>query len=317
MPAPLRTRTAALATGLALAACAKEVRPARVPVDDPDRVVRELRGRDLPAGLSAPFRIKVEAPGRGGSTVGGLLIGAPDKVRVDVQTPLRTSLYMVATDGAALHVWDAQASTFYRGDDGVAALAALSQGAVQAVDVVQLLTGGLPLSGAPVLHTGASEEGVLVVLQAPHELLLRASLDARPATVRWLELGQGAPGCASCPLQSVALRLEVSAVQRVGPLALPEELSLHLVPLDMRVSLSFSRWQPTTPVEAAFALQAPPGAVEKGLVQAITEAAARRGRPLPVGQPSAPPLPVGQPSAAPPTEATQPTAPTEPNPPAP
>jgi hypothetical protein len=149
MPAPLRTRTAALATGLALAACAKEVRPARVPVDDPDRVVRELRGRDLPAGLSAPFRIKVEAPGRGGSTVGGLLIGAPDKVRVDVQTPLRTSLYMVATDGAALHVWDAQASTFYRGDDGVAALAALSQGAVQAVDVVQLLTGGLPLSGAP------------------------------------------------------------------------------------------------------------------------------------------------------------------------
>lgn len=297
MPAPLRPRTAVLAIGLALAACAKEVRPVRVPVDDPDRVVRELRGRDLPAGLSAPFRIKVEAPGRSGSTVGGLLIGAPDKVRVDVQTPLRTSLYMVATDGAALHVWDAQASTFYRGDDGVAALAALSQGAVQGVDVVQLLTGGLPLSGAPVVHTGASEEGVLVVLQAPHDLLLRASLDARPATVRWLELGQGAPGCASCPLQSVALRLEVSAVQRIGPLALPEELSLHLVPLDMRVSLSFSRWQPTTPVEAAFALQAPPGAVEKGLVQAITDAAARRGRPLPVGQPPAPPTPEAPPAA--------------------
>jgi hypothetical protein len=304
MPAPLCRSAAALALCLALTACAKETRPARVPVDDPDRVVRELRGRTLPAGLSAPFRIKVEAPGRGGSTVGGLLIGAPDRVRVDVQTPLRTSLYMVATDGAALHVWDAQASTFYRGDDGVAALGALSQGAVQGVDVVQLLTGGLPLADAPVLHTGASEEGVLVVLQAPHDLLLRASLDARPATVRWLELGQGAPGCASCPLQSVALRLEVTAVQRVGPLALPEELSLHLVPLDMRVSLSFSRWQPTTPVEAAFALQPPPGAVEKDLVAAITEAAARRGRPLSVAPPA--PAPAPAPTGSSPAEAAPP-----------
>ena len=260
----------------ALPGCHKEVRPQRVAVDDPMRVVRELRERELPPGLSAPFRIRVQGPSNGGSTVGGVLLGPPNRLRVDVQTPLRTSMYMLASDGAALHVWDAQRSTFYRGDDAVAVMSELTGGAVSNSDLVRLLTGGLPLGEAPVLYAGVVENGVLVVVEAPKGLAVRAILDPRPASVRALTLGRLNPDCLSCELDGALLRLDVTAIYRLGPLNLPQELELSLPTIGWNVSLSFSRWEHQDPVDAAFVLAPPNGAVEKGLIEAISALATAR-----------------------------------------
>lgn len=267
---------------LALSACQKPARPARVPVDDPMRVVQELRARSLPPGLSAPFRIRVQGPASSGSTVGGVLLGPPDRLRVDVQTPLRTSLYMLASDGASLHLWDAQRSTFYRGDDAVAVLLGLTGGAVNNGDLVRLLTAGLPLDGAPVLYSGVVEDGVLVVIEAPKGLAVRATLDPRPASVRALSLGRLDPACLTCELQDPLLQLKVTAIYRLGPLHLPQELELSLPSIGWQLSLSFSRWEQQEPVDAAFVIAPPAGATEKDLVGALEALAkSRSGGPSP------------------------------------
>ena len=276
----LRARAVGLLALVALAGCRKEVRPQRVAVDDPLRVVNELRSRELPAGLSAPFRIRVDGPSSGGTTVGGVLLGPPDRLRIDVQTPLRTSLYMVASDGDALHVWDAQRSTFYRGDDAVGVMSELTGGAVDNGDLVRLLTGGLPLGQAPVLYSGVVEDGVLVLIEAPKGLAVRAVLDPRPASVRSLELGRADPACLSCALSDVLLRLSVPSIYRLGPLNLPQELELALPTIGWTVSLSFSRWEQQAPVDAAFVIAPPGGAQEKGLIEALRGLAEKRSEGL-------------------------------------
>lgn len=270
-PSPGRPLPLAL---LALAACARPAPPPRAAARvDPELSLARVRGRELPPGLSGKYKIRIEGPSQSGSTRGALLLRGADRLRVEVQTPLRTPLFTVATDGVALHAWSQGKATFYRGDDAGAVLAELTQGAVQISDLTALLTAGLPFPDAPVLATEPTEEGLLVVLGGPASTRLRATVDPRRGFVRSIALGAAAsPDSLEVP--APVLTVDVLEVVKVGKELLPDELRLAFPTLGWTVELDFTGWEPLQEVPEVFTLSAPPGAKEADLVGTLKELAA-------------------------------------------
>ena len=278
---------------LGVAACAPK-EGARSPRRDPSAVVEQQRDAPAPFALQARFDITVKGPATGGSTKGGLVMHAPDRLRVEILTPLGTPFYTLATDGRALHVWSPRDTTFYRGDDALVVLGALSGGAVSPADLLSIFMARLPLPEAPLLSAVAVDRDVAVVLGAPkvpgcaeggaaaglrcEDLRLRALLDPRKDVVLSLELGRSGPD-GGLELAETFATVTYSDFRRVGRAWLPEGLVVSLPSLGWTLEVEVNAWDELGAIPDAFGLVPPPGAVQKSLVETLTRLAEQRKAP--------------------------------------
>ena len=266
----------ALATlALSLLACGPKAPSGRSPRVDPAIVVEKLRAQRASYALKGQFSISVRGPGTGGSTTGGLILHAPNSLRVDLLTPLRTPFYALSADGKALHLWSPRANTFYRGDDAVAVLGQLSGGAIQTADLLSILTADLPFANAPVLFAEVVPEGVHVLLGGPERARAEAWVNPRRRRVERLRFGLAADPQSS-PISQTYAEVVYTDFMKVGREQLPEELVLTVPTLGWTVELEFDVWDELGVIPNVFTLAPPPGVVEKDLVGAITELAASK-----------------------------------------
>lgn len=262
-------------TLLCLGACGKRG-SYRLVVEDPAAVVAGVRARKMPENLQASFRIELTGPEGGGSTVGGMVVARPDRIRMDIQTPFRTPLFIMATDGKALHVWDQQRSTFLRGDDAIGVLGEMTGGAVVVADLATMLIGGLPLPGATVGGVGVVGERVEVRLNAPGGLVVQAGLEPRRLLVEDLRIGRGDAACVGCSLEPVFARVNIEEHVLVNGDWLPQELRIELPGAGWTIELSVKAWEQLSQVPDVFTLAPPPGATEADLIQRVKQAVEKR-----------------------------------------
>lgn len=256
--------------------------PKRVSKAEAARVVDELRSRPLPRAMQARFQIKVGSNGQSGSTSGAIVTHMPDQFRLEILTPLGTPMISVASNGTAIHAWSQQRATFYRGDDALEVLGGLTGGAVGMPDVLQLLTGGLPLPDAPVLTTEAREEGVLVVLGAPGDVRVRALVAPKRQLVRRVEIGR-APSSSSAEIEEMYAVFDISDHMRIDGALYPEELTIELPPVGWTLELTFHTWDELGQIPDVFDLQAPPNAKTADLEDTLRKAAEQQDLAQPSG----------------------------------
>lgn len=258
------------ASAAALVACG----PKRLGRAEADALVTALRSRPLPRSLSARFHLKLGEGLGGGTTSGGLVTHMPNRFRLEILSPLGTPMVSVASDGSAIHAWNQQSGTFYQGDDAHAVLDELTGGAVGLADVLQLLTGGLPLADAPVLHTEARPDHVLVVLGAPGNLRLRAQVDNKRSLVQRVAIGRaGAED--SADIDELFVVVETPDHLRVDGGWYPETLVLTAPALGWSLTLEFHTWDELGQIPDVFSLSPPPGARIEDLEESLREAAER------------------------------------------
>ena len=256
--------------------------PKRVPKADAVHVVDELRSRSLPRSMQARFQIRLGGGGQSGSTSGAIITHMPDQFRLEILTPLGTPMISVASDGQSIHAWSQQRATFYRGEDAFQVLGELTGGAVDMSDVLQLLTGGLPLQDAPVLSTEATEEGVVFVLGAPHEVRIRALVEPRKKLVRRVEIGK-ASKAGGAEIGEMFAVFDIADHMRVNGDLYPEEMSIEIPPVGWTLLLTFHTWDELGKIPDVFELQPPPGSSEADLEQTLRDAAARNALGAPQG----------------------------------
>ena len=272
---PLRRLAIAALLGLgALAACGPKRGPT---IDDPAAFLAHARARDVPFALQARFSVRIQTEKGDLSTTGGMLLHQPDRLRVEVYSPVGTPLLYLVSDGRALHLWDQTKETFYRGDDAVGVLAELAGGAVGLPDVVALLTGTLPLAEATVLAVESLDEGVVVALQGREGVWVRAIVDPRTELLRSMALYEGAPppSVAEVPSAEALLSVTYTDLIRVGKSRLPEEIALSVPSLGLNVEVEVVSWDELGRIPDAFGFQPPTGATELDLIKTLQERAAR------------------------------------------
>ncbi|HCH66597.1 MAG TPA: hypothetical protein DFR83_27575, partial [Deltaproteobacteria bacterium] len=258
--------------GLVLAVPMVGCGPKKIPAAAADQVVHEIRSRKLPRALQARFQIRVESNGQSGSTKGAIITHVPDQFRLEILTPLGTPMLSVASNGTAVHAWSQQLNTFFRGDDALAVLSELTGGAVTMSDVLQLLTGGLPLPDAPVLETTAREEGVWLVLAGPSDVRVRALVSPKKRLVRRVEIGRAATAESAEMVDLVAV-FDVSDHMRIDGALYPEEMTIDIPPLGWTLELTFHTWDELGQIPAVFEMPVPPGANVADLEQTLRKAA--------------------------------------------
>lgn len=239
---------------------------------DPAAAVAQLRARELPRALKAGFVVKVDGPELQGTTAGAMVLARPDQFNINIQTPLRTPLVYLASDGRVMHAFVAQDSTFFRGDDALAVLAELTGGAVGVADVLQVLTGGLPMPDADVSDVRVEGDALQLTLAAPAGAVVEAAVDPRTALVRDLVVKKD---------DAVLVEVEVARAMRVGKQWMPEELELVLPTVGWTATLTFHSWDELGVVPDVFVLEKPAGAAEKDLVEALKGVAAEQGATVP------------------------------------
>lgn len=249
--------------------------PKRVPKSDAVRVVEEVRERSMPRALQARFQIKVGTGMTAGSTTGAIVTHMPNRFRLEILTPLGTPMYTVASNGTAIHAWSQQKATFYQGTDAMRVLTELTGGVVGMADVLQLLTGGLPLSDAPMLASEVQDDGVLVVLEAPENIRVRALIDPRRSWVRRVEIGRTTDD-APTELKEVLAVFNVTDHMHSPGGWYPEEMLIELPPVGWTLALSFHTWDELGVIPDVFDIQAPPGAKVEDLEASLRAAASRR-----------------------------------------
>ena len=257
-----------MALGIPLHGCG----PKKVLKVDATEIVDELRGRSLPRSLQARFQIRVGSNGQSGSTTGAIITHMPDKFRLEILTPLGTPMVSVASNGTAIHAWSQQQSTFFRGDDAFAVLDELTGGAVTMADVLQLLTGGLPLPDAPVLATQSQEEGVWFVLGGPRDVRIRALVVPKKKLVRRVEIGRALSSDSPDIVDLVAV-FDVSDHMRLGGDLYPEEMTIDIPPVGWTLELTFHTWDELGQIPDVFDLPVPTGASVADLEQTLRNAA--------------------------------------------
>lgn len=235
---------------------------------DPVAVVAQSRATPQPFALRGAFSVAIRRGDATVSTRGALVLHAPDQFRVEVMGPVGTPLIIVASDGRNLNVWSAQTGVFYRGADAPAALRELTGGALQLSDVVRVLTGQLPLPDAPVLGQSVDEQGVAVSLQGPEGATVGAHLDPKTAVLAELSVQrEGEP----------LVQLDYLKAVKVGRSRLPGGFSLDVPALDMSVFIKMESWDELGQIPEVFSLSAPANASTVDLVEALKEAALKRG----------------------------------------
>jgi outer membrane biogenesis lipoprotein LolB len=264
--------TLAMALGSALSLGVAGCGPKKVSKAEASRVVDDLRTRSLPRSLQARFQIRVGSNGQSGTTTGAIITHMPDKFRLEILTPLGTPMISVASNGTAIHAWSQQKTTFYRGDDAFAVLGELTGGAVGMADVLQLMTGGLPLPDAPLLATESTDDGVIFVLGAPENVRIRALVAPKKRLVRRVEIGK-APSSDSAELQEVFAIFDIADHMRIDGALYPEELTIEIPPVGWTLELTFHTWDELGQIPDVFDLTPPPGAHVSDLEQTLRKAA--------------------------------------------
>lgn len=267
-----------LALGLVGTGCG----PKRVSKAEATRVVDDLRSRPLPRAMQARFQIRLDNGGQGGSTSGAIITHMPDQFRLEILTPLGTPMISVASNGTAIHAWSQQKTTFYRGDDAFQVLGELTGGAVDMADVLQLMTGGLPLPDAPVLTTEATDEGVIFVLGAPENVRVRALVAPKRKLVKRVEIGK-APTADSPEIAELYAVFDIADHMRIDGALYPEELTIEMPPVGWTLDLTFHTWDELGQIPDVFELPVPPNAHVADLEKTLRAAAERNNLAQPDG----------------------------------
>lgn len=220
--------------------------------------------------LRARFKLKVDGPTVDGGTRAGLVLDRPDRLRVDVLTPLGGPMLLMATDGAALHAWSQRDATFFRGDDAVAVLGELTGGVLGLSALLDLLVGRVPAEGLEALHLQPVDRGAQIILGSPElpDFRVRAVVD--PTTLRLRELDVApAAGAAPTALGAPVFTARYAGTVAVGERVLPAHLTVALPTLGWTLELDFLSWERLEEAPAVFELPVPPGATEVDLVERL------------------------------------------------
>lgn len=241
-------------------------------------LVERIRQRGVPYALQARFGIRVQGPDFSGTTSGAMILLDPDKLRIEIRSPVGPPLFILASDGKALNAWASKDSMYYRGDDALAVLKELTGGAVSTSDLIAMLTGGLPLEAAEIVDLGANPDGSTRVVFAPIEnLQVRASLDSQHEVLSHVSLllldEEGNS-------RSV-LEVDYADLMRVSGSRMPAEIVIEAPTIGWRATLEIHTWDELGKIPDAFDLQPPPGSTEADLVSTIKELAQQPAAHLP------------------------------------
>ncbi len=202
----------------------------------------------------ARFNVHVTTPDNDASTVGVLTLMPPDRLRLEIQTPLRTPMLLVVSDGTEVAVWRPRDRTVLRTPDAPAALGELTGGAVAMADAVALLSGRLP--GLPARVIAADTEGIAVALETPVPV---SAILSPTGSLRSFEIHDDGG--------ALQARLDVTP----DATGLPATLRVELPGPAWVLDLTMRGWAPVAPPDAAFMLSTPAGATEVDLVEALKE----------------------------------------------
>jgi outer membrane biogenesis lipoprotein LolB len=270
------TRWWALLTLLTLLSCGG-TRNARAL--DPKALVEAMWAQPAHFALQARYKIKIVGPEVNAVTTGALVMHQPDRVRVEIQSPLRTPLLYLVSDGKALHAWSARGNTFYRGDDAVAVLRQLTGGSMGVADVLAVMTGRLPMAGAELLDLQRDSDGnVITVLQGPDGLRVRAVVETRTRMVRELLVTSAPPeGSGPRALGEIVLDVRYPDLMNFQNGKMPEEIEVRLPTVGWDVFITVHTWDELGVIPDAFDLPAPPGSVERDMVVVLKKLAEKQG----------------------------------------
>jgi hypothetical protein len=222
--------------------------------------------------------VKIKTPDMAGTTVGSVIIGHPDRIRVEIYTPFGSPLFYLVSDGQSLHAWQHRDRIFYRGDDAGEVLSRLTGGAVGIDDVIALITARLPMPSAEILHTGQvvfAEGGVVLELKGPEEVTVRAVVDPATGMVVRLRVwaGEMAPGDYG---DGLIMDVHYEGRTRAGKVRLPKQVKIELPVMEWTITLNIKSWSEYLPPDATFQLVPPVGATQVELVEALKKMAEKR-----------------------------------------
>ena len=241
-------------------------------------LVERIRQRAVPYALQARFGIRVQGPDFSGTTSGAMILLDPDKLRVEIRSPVGPPLFILASDGKALNAWAQKDSTYFRGDDALAVLKELTGGAVSTEDLIALLTGGLPLDTAQIVDLGANPDGsTRVVFEAIENLQVRASVNSQHEVLEHVSLllQDGSGG------EKAVLEVDYADLMKVGNSRLPKVIDIEAPTIGWRATLEIHTWDELGKIPDAFNLQPPAGSTEKDLVETIKKMASQPAEHLP------------------------------------
>ncbi|MEC7946857.1 MAG: hypothetical protein VX265_04770 [Myxococcota bacterium] len=257
--------------------CAQK-RRIRMAKEQPDALVSDLRSRPLPYALQALFNVKVSGPELQGTTTAGMVLSRPDRFNINVQTPLRTPLLYLASDGRVMHAYTHQDTTFYQGSDELAVLGELSGGAAGVPDLLLMLTGGLPLPEAEVLEVSVEDGLIHVELAGPQASRVSAWVDPKTELFRRLEIRSMVDG----ELAEPWVTADIPNPMHFQGGWLPEELVIVLPTLGWTVEITFHTWDELGVIPDVFLLEPPAGSTMRDLVETLRTMAEQQGvRPRP------------------------------------
>ena len=258
---------------LFLLGCAKHAPPLTEPQIQAE--VEQAWARSLPLALQARFQITVTGPEGSATTSGAMILHQPNRVRLDIMTPLQTPMLLMASNGTAMHMWLHRDGLFLRGDDALAVLEEVSGGAIGLSDVLKLLTAGLPMEGAAIEQAQWSENGIRLLLRGTDEATVEALIDPKQNTVKTLEVRRISEEDSSqtTPIMVV----DIPDLMNVGKHRLPEEMSISLPTIGWSVELEVHTWDELGVIPEVFDLQPPPGAQQADLVEVIQGLAESQG----------------------------------------
>ncbi len=258
-------------------ACVKPRGPIHY-VGDPEAVVAIARTRPAAEGLRARFSIRIRTPEMSGTTPGSFIIRHPDRIRAEIYTPLGTPLLYLVSDGTSLHAWLERQRVFFRGDEAATVLGNLTGGAVGIDDVVALMTARLPMPDSETLHTGRiqfEEGGVVLELEGPGEVTVRAVVDPATGMVLRLRVWQGESASLEV-MNGLIMDVRYEGRVRVGKVRLPARVEIHLPAMDWTITLTMKSWAEFQAPPSAFQLRPPVGAQVEDLVEALRDMAEKR-----------------------------------------
>jgi len=247
--------------------------------ESPEVIFEAARQRTVSFALQANFSIDVDSESFSGSTKGAMILHRPDRMRFDILSPLNTPLAYLASDGQALHAWVQQERTFYRGDDIGDVLDHLLRGAAGISDFIDVLTGVMPLPAAEVIDTRFdAAEGLLeVALSAAQETQMRVWIEPESRLLKRIVLLS--PEDQMMGQRQRLLRVDYVDYMRLENQKMPKEISMRFPTVGWSVGLKINTWNRLGQIPEVFTLKAPPGAVQKDLVQTLQEMARNQLRP--------------------------------------
>ncbi len=238
---------------LFLGSC-KPVEAPRLDVIDPAALYARALAEPRPSSMYANFDAVIAAPGQRLALNGTLVVSPPDRFRVELRGPIGPVQLVVTCDGKDVRAWVAPKNSFYQADNADATLG-------------KLLGAGQEVHGAAVATSLLM--GRVPTLPVSPELGAAGPV----ATARWAR-ADGASFSLGIDGRTAHL-IDARATDEKGvvlfsgawvPGEWPRALNVVLPTLEASADVSFGKWAPATPTDAAFRLTAPTGSLLVPLV---------------------------------------------------